>query len=187
VEYICSKCNYKGLRKKVIGGSNLVSIMLWVVVPISYTLWQLKSLGSAVMNDPVSLIKKPGGFSFGYMDIVLTALGPIYSIWRRIKKTYACPLCGEKKMIPVLRGMDKILAEAELDVLSPESLKKIPFRWAKDIEEYKEKHAESGEDKAPVIHNPNTTDMSEAATQEKQGKNELISRDNMQNNGKSEW
>lgn len=144
MDYICTKCNYKGQRKKVNGGSTLVSIMLWVVIPILYMLWEFRAVGSAMMSDPLRAVQSLQNSGIGKMDIAVTAMGPIYSIWRRVKKVYACPQCGEKVMLPAASGVSKNVAESLTldDDISPDALKNIPFRWAKDVEEYKKNHPE---------------------------------------------
>ena len=97
MDYICTRCNYVGQRKKVKPGSTAVEVFLWAVLLVP---------------------------------------GPFYSIWRILRKVYACPQCGEKVMVAVVSGMGKKITQDIEDELSPDNLKKIPFRWEKDVEEY---------------------------------------------------
>ena len=143
MDYICTSCNYSGQRKKVLGGSNLVSIMLWTIVPTIYGLWELQSAAPSLMSDTLGALQSMQSISFTPMDIALSVPGPIYSIWRRVKKKYVCPKCGEKIMVTVKRGLVSRDAGGTDDDLSPENLKKIPFRYAKDIEEYNKRMQES--------------------------------------------
>jgi len=55
-------------------------------------------------------------------------------------KHYACPQCGQRVMVAAISRKGRKIAEAIEDDISPENLKKIPFRWAKDVEEYNMKH-----------------------------------------------
>ena len=48
-------------------------------------------------------------------------------------------------MVPVFSGAGKKLAAEVENELSTEKLKKIPFRWQKDVDEYKAKHPEYNE------------------------------------------
>lgn len=142
MDYICTRCNYTGQRKKTNAGSNLISAMLWIVLPSIYMLWGLNTAES-IMESPVSAIQNIQNYSTGTISIILTLLGPAYSIWRRVKKTYACPKCNEKIMVAV--GTLKKNTMLVEDDLSIESIKKVPFIWAKDVQEYKERHKEASE------------------------------------------
>ena len=127
------------------GGSNLVSIMLWTVLPTIYFIWEFHAVGSQMMADPAVALQamQQNSGLFDSVDIALTFPGPAYSIWRRIRKKNACPGCGEKIMVPAAGDLAKKFASmgANLDAdISPEELKKIPFRWEKDVKEYKEKY-----------------------------------------------
>lgn len=100
MDYICTKCDYKGRRKKVNGGSNLVSIFLWAVLPAIYTLWQFNSAGPVLAQDPLVIMQSLQNVGGSMVtNIILSVPGPIYSIWRRVKKVYVCPSCGSKIMV----------------------------------------------------------------------------------------
>jgi hypothetical protein len=183
MDYICTKCSYVGERKKVIGGSNLVSIMMWTVLP---TLWEVFSSGSQMVEDPLVMLQKMQDVGSGGMvrDIILTSIPGIgYSIWRRVKKKYVCPQCNEKVMAPVLnRASKKIIGELA-DDLSPENLKKIPFRWQKDIEEYKAKQALGSKRIVDDFTAPNEEKNSSFI----QGENSLPKEDSNKNDKENQW
>jgi len=156
VDYICTNCNYTGQRKKILGGSNLVSIMLWTVVPTIYGVWELQAAAPALMSDALGALQTMQEISFGPMGVALSFPGPVYSIWRRVKKKYVCPKCGEKVMVAATRGLSKSnVGVGGDDDLSSENLKKIPFRYAKDIEEYNKRMQEENP-KAVVTENKNS-------------------------------
>jgi len=66
--------------------------------------------------------------------------GPFYSLWRILRKHYACPQCGERVMVASSSKAGKKITASMDEELSAENLKNIPFRWQKDVDEYNAKH-----------------------------------------------
>jgi len=152
VDYICTNCNYKGPRKKILGGSNFISVMLWTIVPTIYGVWELQAAMPVLTADALSALQSMKDISFGPVDVALSVPGPVYSIWRRVKKTNICPKCSEKIMVAARKGFEAYGSGNEED-LSPENLKKFPLPYAKDIEGYNKRMKASDAAMQPIVSN----------------------------------
>jgi hypothetical protein len=100
LDYSCTKCNYKGPQKKVMGGSKLGSLMWWFIVP---SIWEIFSGGMPnISADPLVMMQEMQSSGGGIMqELILSCIpGAGYSIWRRVKKIGACPVCDSKVMVP---------------------------------------------------------------------------------------
>jgi hypothetical protein len=104
MDYTCTSCNYTGERKTLLAGSNLVSFTLWTVLPTIYMAWELQSFWPALMQDAIGALQAIEGVGINYVDIALSVPGPLYSIWRRVKKIYVCPQCAKKTMIIIAKN-----------------------------------------------------------------------------------
>lgn len=99
--------------------------MLWTILPTIYILWEFNSAGP-IFQDPLAALQSMQSSGIvDTMDIALTFPGPIYSIWRRVKKSYACPQCNEKIMISTSIGIDKKNTLLDKEELSVENKKEV--------------------------------------------------------------
>lgn len=210
VDYACTSCTYKGPRRKVMSGSKLHSFMWWFIVP---TIWELFSDGVPNFSgDPMEMLEHMQASSSGggvVQELIVSCIpGAIYSIWRRVKKAYVCPVCNSKVMVPVLRDgsavsdedvskkshvleiekavaeMERKLAETkksqEVAVVSPAVKQEVVAKPAVQAQPFVVKQPEPAQN--IIIKQEGANPVNEAAAQDvPAGKNENMER------SKNEW